>query len=229
MVGPKGSFTILGSGEEIIDIPFTAFDHYFPFFDTFDRIQEVVVRGTFQDGLPGSVTLSRIRVVQTPKIRLYSSMRSGVGEENESMTKARNWIQKNGGATGIPPWGKFYLSVLGLYEWEGNDSLLPELWILPKWLPFHPGRYWPHSRMVFLPMSYAYGQRITAPVIDLIKSVRKEIYIEAYAEIDWKKSRKFCAATDRYQPLTRLYSAFSALANFYEKVHLKFLLYAHQP
>ena len=150
----------------------------------------------------------------------YVSLRLLGVVENESMTKARNWIQKNGGATGIPPWGKFYLSVLGLYEWEGNDSLLPELWILPKWLPFHPGRYWPHSRMVFLPMSYAYGQKITAPVTDLIKSTRKEIYVEAYAEIDWKKSRKLCATTDRYQPLTRLYLVFSALANSYEKVHL---------
>ncbi len=157
-------------------------------------------------------------VLQYVSLRLLD-----VEKDDPQLIKAGKWIQDNGGATGIPPWGKFYLSVLGLYEWEGNDSLLPELWILPKWLPFHPGRYWPHSRMVFLPMSYAYGQRITAPITDLIKSIREEIYVEAYAEIDWKKSRKLCTVTDRYQPLTRLYSVFSALANFYERVHLKFL------
>ena len=154
----------------------------------------------------------------------YVSLRLlGVKKENESMTKAREWIQKNGGATGIPPWGKFYLSVLGLYDWEGNDSLLPELWILPKRLPFHPGKYWPHSRMVFLPMSYAYGERITAPITSLTESIREEIYVEDYEEINWKKSRKLCAVADRYQPLTNTYRIFSALGNFYEKIHLKFL------
>jgi len=154
----------------------------------------------------------------------YVSLRLlGVENDIEPMAKAREWILQNGGATGIPPWGKFYLSVLGLYAWEGNDSLLPELWILPRWLPFHPGKYWPHSRMVFLPMSYAYGHKITAPITPLIQSIREELYVEAYAEIDWKQSRKQCAIPDRYQPLTRLYSVFSRMANFYEKVHVRFI------
>lgn len=151
----------------------------------------------------------------------YVSLRI-IGDDKEAphMIKARQWIQHHGGATGIPPWGKFYLSVMGLYDWKGNDSLLPELWILPGWLPVHPGRYWPHSRMVFLPMSYAYGKRITAKITPLTASLREEIYAEAYTEINWKKARKQCAPTDRYRPLTRIYSIFSAFANFYEKIHL---------
>ncbi|MCF6342022.1 MAG: terpene cyclase/mutase family protein [Bacteroidales bacterium] len=153
----------------------------------------------------------------------YVSLRLlGIEKEKATMAKARKWIQQNGGATGIPPWGKFYLSVLGLYEWEGNDSLLPELWILPRWLPFHPGRYWPHSRMVFLPMSYAYGNRITAPISPLITAIREEIYTENYEEIKWEKSRKFCAVPDQYQPLTKTYRVFSSLANFYEKFYLRY-------
>lgn len=152
----------------------------------------------------------------------YVSLRLlGVSENDNRLLKAQKWIKENKGATGIPPWGKFYLSILGLYEWGGNDSLLPELWILPKWLPIHPGKYWPHSRMVFLPMSYAYGQSITAPLTPLIASIRKEIYIEEYAEINWKEARKLCTITDRYQPLSKTYRVFSAVANFYEKIHLK--------
>lgn len=154
----------------------------------------------------------------------YISLRLlGIEKEESSAVKSRNWIKNNGGATGIPPWGKFYLSLLGVYEWKGNDSLLPELWILPKWLPFHPGRYWPHSRMVFLPMSYAYGQKITAPISNLTKSLRDEIYNEPYSAINWKKSRKLCAIQDRYQALSKLYSVFSAMGNFYEKIHFKSL------
>ena len=33
------------------------------------------------------------------------------GGEGGAMTKARKWILDNGGATGIPSWGKTYLSV----------------------------------------------------------------------------------------------------------------------
>jgi len=33
-----------------------------------------------------------------------------------------------GGATGIPAWGKFWLSVLNVYDWEGNNPIPPELW-----------------------------------------------------------------------------------------------------
>jgi hypothetical protein len=33
-----------------------------------------------------------------------------------------------GGATGSPAWGKFWLSILNVYEWEGNNPIPPELW-----------------------------------------------------------------------------------------------------
>ena len=33
-----------------------------------------------------------------------------------------------GGATGIPSWGKTWLSILGCYEWEGVGPVPPELW-----------------------------------------------------------------------------------------------------
>jgi lanosterol synthase len=36
-------------------------------------------------------------------------------------------IQIAGGATGIPSWGKFWLSVLNVYEWEGMNPVPPEL------------------------------------------------------------------------------------------------------
>lgn len=62
-------------------------------------------------------------------------------------------IHERGGATYITSWGKFWLSVLGVFEWEGQNSLNPEMWLLPYsswtgvgWL--HPGRFWCHCRMV---------------------------------------------------------------------------------
>jgi hypothetical protein len=29
--------------------------------------------------------------------------------------------------------------MLGVYDWSGNNPILPELWIAPQFLPFHPG------------------------------------------------------------------------------------------
>nr|UAK14941.1 cycloartenol synthase [Cucumis sativus] len=76
-----------------------------------------------------------------------------LGEEAEDgqggVDNARKWILDHGGATAITSWGKMWLSVLGVYEWAGNNPLPPELWLLPYLLPCHPGRMWCHCRMVF--------------------------------------------------------------------------------
>jgi lanosterol synthase len=52
----------------------------------------------------------------------------GVPADHPVCVKARNHLWKLGGATGAPAWGKFWLSVLNVYKWEGNYSIPPELW-----------------------------------------------------------------------------------------------------
>nr|K7NBZ9.1 RecName: Full=Cucurbitadienol synthase; Short=SgCbQ [Siraitia grosvenorii]AEM42982.1 cucurbitadienol synthase [Siraitia grosvenorii]AUC64917.1 cucurbitadienol synthase [Siraitia grosvenorii]WCF76099.1 oxidosqualene cyclase [synthetic construct] len=117
-----------------------------------------------------------------------------------AMPKARAWILDHGGATGITSWGKLWLSVLGVYEWSGNNPLPPEFWLFPYFLPFHPGRMWCHCRMVYLPMSYLYGKRFVGPITPIVLSLRKELYAVPYHEIDWNKSRNTCAKEDLYYP-----------------------------
>ena len=34
----------------------------------------------------------------------------------------------SGGAIAIPTWGKFFLAMINCYDWEGNNSIPPELW-----------------------------------------------------------------------------------------------------
>nr|UTE10696.1 cycloartenol synthase [Calotropis procera] len=117
-----------------------------------------------------------------------------------AMEKGRKWILDHGGATAITSWGKMWLSVLGAYEWSGNNPLPPEIWVLPYLLPFHPGRMWCHCRMVYLPMSYLYGKRFVGPITPTILSLRRELYTEPYHEIDWNKARNQCAKEDLYYP-----------------------------
>ena len=116
------------------------------------------------------------------------------------MEKGRKWILDHGGATAITSWGKMWLSVLGAYEWSGNNPLPPEVWLCPYILPIHPGRMWCHCRMVYLPMSYIYGKRFVGPITPTIISLRKELYIVPYQEVDWNQARNQCAKEDLYYP-----------------------------
>lgn len=86
-------------------------------------------------------------------------------------------ILARGDVTYITSWGKFWLAVLGCFSWDGMNPITPEMWLLPYsawtgigWL--HPGRYWCHCRMVYLPMSYLYGVRATGTITPLVKALR---------------------------------------------------------
>uniref|UniRef100_A0A9I9E7E2 Terpene cyclase/mutase family member n=1 Tax=Cucumis melo TaxID=3656 RepID=A0A9I9E7E2_CUCME len=137
----------------------------------------------------------------------YVSLRL-LGEEMDgrdgALQKARRWILDRGGATYIPSWGKTWLSVLGVYEWEGNNPLPPEIWLLPYSLPLHPGRMWCHSRMIYLSMSYLYGKRFVGPISSIIISLRRELYTCSYHTIDWNLSRNLCAKEDLYTPHSKI-------------------------
>ena len=83
----------------------------------------------------------------------------------------------------------------------------PELWLLPYWFPLHPGRFWCHCRMVYLPMSALYGLRYTyedAETDPLILSLREELYDEPYSGIRWSRERETIAKIDVYNPQTKI-------------------------
>lgn len=81
----SAKFTVVGNGDESIDVPFTAFDHYYPFVETFREIQSIELAGRFQDNQPGRIALAQVRVIQAPTIKLYSGSRSRTGGESESV------------------------------------------------------------------------------------------------------------------------------------------------
>lgn len=141
----------------------------------------------------------------------------GLEKTQPEMSKAHNWIQQNGGAIHIPTWGKFYLSVLGAYDWKGVNCLLPELWILPKSLPLHPGKYWSHARMVYLGMSYCFGHKLVGKITELVANLREEIYVQSYGKIDWERARNQIAEVDLYFPHPPALKFANKFLNFYEK------------
>jgi lanosterol synthase len=76
--------------------------------------------------------------------------------------------------------------------------------MLPKFVPVYPGNMWCHSRNVYMAMSYLYGVRYKAPLDDLLVSLREELYVTPYEEINWPAQRNTVAQVDLYCPTTRL-------------------------
>lgn len=149
----------------------------------------------------------------------YVSMRLlNVSAEDEACSRARKWILDHGGVGGIPGWGKFWLAVLGAYEWDGLDPLTPEFWLLPYAIPCHPARFWCHCRVVYLPMSHLYGKRATGEITPLVKELRQELYGEDYDRINWSSFRGLCCEVDIYVKRPKLQRLLWSALSFYENV-----------
>uniref|UniRef100_A0AAR2M4N2 Terpene cyclase/mutase family member n=1 Tax=Pygocentrus nattereri TaxID=42514 RepID=A0AAR2M4N2_PYGNA len=135
----------------------------------------------------------------------YTTLRIlGVGPDDPDMVRARNNLHSKGGAVGIPSWGKFWLAILNVYSWEGMNTLFPEMWLFPAWVPAHPSTLWCHCRQVYLPMSYCYAVRLAAKEDPLVLSLRQELYVQDYATINWPAQRNNVAACDIYTPHSNL-------------------------
>jgi hypothetical protein len=179
----------------------------------------------------------------------YVSLRL-LGEPAEApyMSAARQFILKHGGALYAPSWCKvrprhapvlklwspyrpstftypsldqqFWLAVLGVYDWAGTNSIPAEMWYLPRWFPFHPGKLWCHCRMVYLPMCYVYCKRFVPDVEkdETLKSLRKELYTQEYSTIDWDGHRQVCADIDEYSPLNPVMKIAQDFLAVYERV-----------
>ncbi len=128
----------------------------------------------------------------------------GVPADDEDATRAHRWIHANGSATAVPSWGKYWLSILNLYSWEGCHPVPPELWLLPEKAPLHPSRFWCHCRVVVLAVCYLYGRRYQAPLDPLLTALRRELFSEPFDSINWRALRDSVCPRDRYFAPSRL-------------------------
>ncbi|KAM3576082.1 hypothetical protein VYU27_001958 [Nannochloropsis oceanica] len=150
----------------------------------------------------------------------YVSLRLlGLPASDPTCTAAHAFIQEHGGAVMAPSWCKFWLAVLGLHEWEGINSVPAEMWLLPRWFPFHPGRLWCHCRMVYLPMCYLYCRRFSADAAadPLLLALRHELYVTPYHDIAWDGERHACSDLDVYDPVSGLMKFLQNCLSYYER------------
>nr|UMM64875.1 2,3-oxidosqualene cyclase [Avena strigosa] len=136
-------------------------------------------------------------------LRLLGEM---LDDKNDALIKGQAWILSHGSATAVPQWGKIFLSIIGVYDWSGNNPIIPELWLVPYFLPIHPGRYWCFCRLVYMSMAYLYGKKFVGPITATILELREELYGTSYENIDWSKTRNTCAQEDLRRPRSKVLS-----------------------
>ena len=151
----------------------------------------------------------------------YVSLRLlGVSAEDPLTATARKWLHaQRGGVLAIPSWGKFWLATLDLYGYEGVNPVPPEIFLLPKWLPFHPHHYYCHTRLIYMGLAYVYGSRARADLGPLVKELRRELYDAPYESIDFAAHRHELAPTDVYVAPTRWLRIAYDVLRFYERIH----------
>ncbi|HEY1587107.1 MAG TPA: prenyltransferase/squalene oxidase repeat-containing protein [Polyangia bacterium] len=142
----------------------------------------------------------------------------GLPPEHPLCAPARDWLQSQpGGVRAIPTWGKFWLSMLGLYEYEGVNPIPPELFLLPEWVPLHPNNYYCHTRYIYLGIAYLYGRRFKCEIGPIRDELRRELYGCEYDEIDFAQHRHDISPSDVHvRPSLPLRTIYDTLTQ-YEK------------
>jgi lanosterol synthase len=138
----------------------------------------------------------------------------GVGPDEAVTAAARRFLRAEPRRVlGIPTWGKLWLSILGLYDYEGMNPVPPELFLLPGSLPFHPDRYYCHTRYIYLVMAYLYGRRFHADLGPITVDLRRELYDAPFTILDFAEHRHHLAEGDVHlRPSAALRLAYDALA-----------------
>jgi len=92
----------------------------------------------------------------------------GADEDDALCAAARGWLHEQpDGLAGLPTWGKFWLSLLGLYDRYGVRPVLPELLQLPRVVPVHPFRLYCHTRYIYLAMGMLFARRTQFDLTEL--------------------------------------------------------------
>ncbi|KAI3402765.2 ERG7 [Candida oxycetoniae] len=137
----------------------------------------------------------------------------GLPADHPVIIKARRTLHGLGGAIRNPHWGKAWLAILNLYDWQGVNPAPPELWTLPYRLPIHPGRWWVHTRAIYLPLGYLSANKVKCDLDPLLEELRNEIYLPSqlpYESIKFGNNRNNVCGVDLYYPHTKILDA----ANF---------------
>ncbi|WP_162669843.1 2,3-oxidosqualene cyclase [Gemmata massiliana] len=163
---------------------------------------------------PGSVFVTSL---------VYVAMRClGVSADRPLAIRARNWLHTQpGGILSVPTWGKFWLTLLGLYGRDGLRPLVPELALLPRAVPVHPIRFYCHTRYVYLAMSLLQGSHARFALGSLGDELRHELYGPAGPPVSFRERRYHLAPSDAFEPPNLLIRAAERVMGWYDRFPIR--------
>ncbi len=174
------------------------------------RLLQHFERTRTSDGVWGLSEGSEPNMFVTATVYVASRL-LGVAADAPLLAGARAFFEREGGVVAIPSWGKLWLSVLGLYRWEGVSPVLPEVWSMPKDLPIHPSHYYCHTRLIYMAMAVLYGERFQAPITPVIEELRRELFPLGFERVDFEAARRTLRKEDLYtEPSAALSLGFEA-------------------
>ena len=144
----------------------------------------------------------------------------GAQPDDPLIVPSRRFMQAEG-ILGIPSWGKFWLALLNLYDWNGVNAVLPELWSLPRRIPLHPSNWYCHTRLIYMAMASIYARRFQVPVTPLIAALREELYPQGFAKADFSAARNRLRDADLFARPSVWLRAGYKFARLVERFHSK--------
>ncbi len=121
----------------------------------------------------------------------------------------------------IPSWGKFWLSLLNVYDWKGMNPIVPELWGLPRWIPLHPSNWYCHTRLIYMAMAAIYSYRFQAQENSLIMDLREELFPEGYVNVKFSAGRNRIRRDDLFARPSILLRIGYQFARIIDRFHSK--------
>lgn len=116
------------------------------------------------------------------------------------MANARAFLESQGGAVRSSIWGKLWMAIMGIVDWDIVHPIPTEIWLLPEWLPFCPWIFYAKIRIASQPMGYLYSKRWQYKETKFTTLLREELLAQPYATMSWGKHRNQVAPGDLAQP-----------------------------
>ncbi|MEM9861159.1 MAG: prenyltransferase/squalene oxidase repeat-containing protein [Myxococcota bacterium] len=144
----------------------------------------------------------------------------GWKSSDKRLAGARDFIRREN-VLNVPSWGKVWLSIANLYEWDGVNAVPPEAWLLPKAVPLHPSNYYCHTRLIYMGMASVRALRVTAPFNETTRALRAELYAgQAYETIDFARARGRLREGDLWERPSAILRAVYGAVNVIEPLHV---------
>ena len=154
---------------------------------------------------------------------VYVALRClGASADHPLAVSARSWLHAQpGGILSVPTWGKFWLSLFGLYGRDGLRPLVPELALLPSAVPVHPIRFYCHTRYVYLAMSLLQGSHAKFDLGPLADQLRQELFGPTGPPKTFREHRYHLSPSDAFEPPNLLIRAAERVMGWYDRVPVR--------